>query len=76
MRCLASGLFVLRQVLNLGVTVYTPAVALNTVIGIPYWASLVGITVISIIFNILVRFNFDLTKYSVMKAVFMEAPGF
>ncbi|XP_039449985.1 sodium-coupled monocarboxylate transporter 1 isoform X3 [Culex pipiens pallens] len=52
-RCLASGTYVIRSLLNLGVTVYTPTVALNTVIGIPYWASLLGISVISIIFNLL-----------------------
>lgn len=53
-RCLASGTYVVRQLLNQGVTVYTPCVALNTVIGIPYWASIVGISLVSIIFNILV----------------------
>ncbi|ENN80491.1 hypothetical protein YQE_03095, partial [Dendroctonus ponderosae] len=52
-RCLASGTYVVRQLLNQGVTVYTPCVALNTVIGIPYWASIVGISGVSIIFNIL-----------------------
>lgn len=43
----------LRQVLTLGVTVYTPSVALNTVIGIPYWVSIVGLTAISVFFTIL-----------------------
>ncbi|XP_076265749.1 sodium-coupled monocarboxylate transporter 1 [Rhynchophorus ferrugineus] len=52
-RCLASGTYVVRQLLNQGVTVFTPCVALNTVIGIPYWASISGITVASIIFNLL-----------------------
>ncbi|KAF5285294.1 hypothetical protein FQR65_LT13272 [Abscondita terminalis] len=52
-RCLASGTYVLRQLLNQGVTVFTPCVALNSVIGIPYWASIFGITIISIIFTIL-----------------------
>uniref|UniRef100_A0A2M4BGH3 Putative sodium/solute symporter n=1 Tax=Anopheles marajoara TaxID=58244 RepID=A0A2M4BGH3_9DIPT len=52
-RCLASGTYIVRSLLNLGVTVYTPTVALNTVIGIPYWASLIGISVISIVFNLL-----------------------
>ncbi|XP_055615923.1 sodium-coupled monocarboxylate transporter 1 isoform X2 [Toxorhynchites rutilus septentrionalis] len=52
-RCLASGTYVVRSLLNLGVTVYTPTVALNTVIGMPYWASLLGITAISIVFNLL-----------------------
>ncbi|XP_058467266.1 sodium-coupled monocarboxylate transporter 1 isoform X2 [Malaya genurostris] len=52
-RCLASGTYIIRSLLNLGVTVYTPTVALNTVIGIPYWVSLVAISVISIVFNLL-----------------------
>ncbi|XP_050099380.1 sodium-coupled monocarboxylate transporter 1 isoform X1 [Anopheles aquasalis] len=52
-RCLASGTYIIRSLLNLGVTVYTPTVALNTVIGIPYWASLIGISAISIVFNLL-----------------------
>lgn len=52
-RCLASGTYVIRQLLNQGVTVFTPCVALNTVIGIPYWASISGITAVSIIFSIL-----------------------
>ncbi|CAG9763885.1 unnamed protein product [Ceutorhynchus assimilis] len=52
-RCLASGTYVVRQLLNQGVTVFTPCVALNTVIGVPYWASIVGISVVSIVFNIL-----------------------
>lgn len=53
-RCLASATYVIRQLLNQGVTVFTPCVALNTVIGIPYWASIVGITFVSIVFTILV----------------------
>uniref|UniRef100_A0A6M2E320 Putative solute symporter family n=1 Tax=Xenopsylla cheopis TaxID=163159 RepID=A0A6M2E320_XENCH len=52
-RCLASGTYIVRQLLNLGVTVFTPCVALNTVIGVPYWASIMSITAISVIFTIL-----------------------
>ncbi|XP_050306716.1 sodium-coupled monocarboxylate transporter 1 [Anthonomus grandis grandis] len=52
-RCLASATYIVRQLLNQGVTVYTPCVALNTVVGIPYWGSIVGISTISIIFNLL-----------------------
>ncbi|XP_057651521.1 sodium-coupled monocarboxylate transporter 1 [Diorhabda carinulata] len=50
---LASGTYIVRALLNQGVTVFTPCVALNTVIGIPYWASISGISIVSIIFNIL-----------------------
>lgn len=52
-RCLASATYILRQILSLGVTVYTPSVALATVIGIPYWASIVGMSAICILFTIL-----------------------
>lgn len=52
-RCLASGTYIIRTLLSLGVTIYTPTVALNTIIGVPYWVSLVSITVITIFFNAL-----------------------
>lgn len=52
-RCLASGTYVIRSVLNLGVTVFTPCVALKTVIGLPYWASIVSITTIGVGFTIM-----------------------
>ncbi|XP_035896544.1 sodium-coupled monocarboxylate transporter 1-like isoform X2 [Anopheles stephensi] len=52
-RCLASGTYILRTLLSLGVTIYTPTVALNTIIGVPYWVSLLSITLISIFFNAL-----------------------
>jgi Na+/proline symporter len=53
-RCIASFTYVVRSLLNLGVTVFTPCVALKTVIGLPYWASILSITAISIIFTIMV----------------------
>jgi sodium-coupled monocarboxylate transporter 8/12 len=52
-RCLASGTYIFRSILNLGVTVFTPTVALYTIIGIPIWMSLFAITIISIVFNLL-----------------------
>lgn len=52
-RCLASGTYVIRSLLNLGVTVFTPCVALNTVIGLPYWASIISITSIGVGFTIM-----------------------
>ncbi|XP_055681231.1 sodium-coupled monocarboxylate transporter 1-like [Lutzomyia longipalpis] len=60
-RCLASVSFIIRQVLALGVTVYTPSVALNTIIGVPYWMSLVGITAVAILFTILGGFKAAIT---------------
>lgn len=52
-RCLASFSYVIRSLLNLSVTVFTPCVALKAVIGLPYWASIVGITSISVLFTII-----------------------
>lgn len=74
MRCLASATFVLRQVLTLGVTVYTPSVALNTVIGVPYWVSIVGLTAISIFFTVLVSqrsfFTENKSEFLLIKGIF------
>ncbi|KAH0557736.1 sodium-coupled monocarboxylate transporter 1 [Cotesia glomerata] len=50
-RCLASFSYVLRSLLTLAVVIFTPCVALNTVIGLPYWASIVGMTTISVVFS-------------------------
>ncbi|KAG5345745.1 SC5AC protein, partial [Acromyrmex heyeri] len=52
-RCLASFSYIVRSLLNLGVTVFTPCVALKAVIGLPYWASIIGITTISVVFTII-----------------------
>ncbi|XP_031370883.1 sodium-coupled monocarboxylate transporter 1 isoform X2 [Apis dorsata] len=52
-RCLASFSYVIRSLLNLAVTIFTPCVALKAVIGLPYWASIVGITSISVVFSIM-----------------------
>ncbi|XP_055604730.1 sodium-coupled monocarboxylate transporter 1-like [Uranotaenia lowii] len=52
-RCLASMTFIIRSILILGVNVFTPSVALKTVLGIPYWISLLGISSLSILINIL-----------------------
>ncbi|XP_014222164.1 sodium-coupled monocarboxylate transporter 1 isoform X1 [Trichogramma pretiosum] len=52
-RRLASFTYVIRSLLNVSVTVFTPCVALKTVIGLPYWASICGITAISIVFTLM-----------------------
>ncbi|XP_025421266.1 sodium-coupled monocarboxylate transporter 2 isoform X2 [Sipha flava] len=52
-RRLASATYFIRSVLNLGVTVFTPCVALKTVMGLPYWFSIVLITSIAIVFTLL-----------------------
>ncbi|KAL1449600.1 hypothetical protein WDU94_002091 [Cyamophila willieti] len=52
-RRLASGTYLFRSLLNLGVTVFTPCVALKTVLGLPYSVSIIGITAISIVFTVL-----------------------
>ncbi|KAK6618851.1 hypothetical protein RUM43_013242 [Polyplax serrata] len=48
-RSLASGLYILRNIFNTGVTVFSPCVALKAIIGFPYWSSIVGIGTISIV---------------------------
>uniref|UniRef100_A0A8D9FI94 Sodium-dependent multivitamin transporter n=1 Tax=Cacopsylla melanoneura TaxID=428564 RepID=A0A8D9FI94_9HEMI len=53
-RRLASGTYLFRSLLNLGVTVFTPCVALKTVLGSPYSLSIIAITSISIVFTVLV----------------------
>ncbi|XP_008178360.1 sodium-coupled monocarboxylate transporter 2 isoform X2 [Acyrthosiphon pisum] len=52
-RRLASGTYFIRSILNLGVTVFTPCVALKTVMGLPYWFSIILITSIAIVFTVL-----------------------
>ncbi|KAF0770336.1 sodium-coupled monocarboxylate transporter 2 isoform X2 [Aphis craccivora] len=52
-RRLASGTYFIRSILNLGVTVFTPCVALKTVMGLPYWFSIILITSIAIVFTLL-----------------------
>ncbi|XP_068978003.1 sodium-coupled monocarboxylate transporter 1 isoform X3 [Bombus flavifrons] len=52
-RCLASFSYVIRSLLNLAVTIFTPCVALKAVIGLPYWASILGITSISVVFSVM-----------------------
>ncbi|XP_015173278.1 PREDICTED: sodium-coupled monocarboxylate transporter 2 [Polistes dominula] len=52
-RYIASFSYVIRSLLNLSVTVFTPCVALKAVIGLPYWASIIGIVTISVIFTLM-----------------------
>lgn len=58
-RCIASFSYVIRSLLNLAVTVFTPCVALKAVIGLPYWASIIGIVTISVIFTLMVCLNVE-----------------
>ncbi|KAI5715422.1 hypothetical protein M8J77_015675 [Diaphorina citri] len=57
-RRLASGTYLFRSLLNLGVTVFTPCVALKTVIGFPYSVSIISITFIATMFTIMVIIGF------------------
>lgn len=52
MRRLASATFIARNVFIMGITMYTPCVALNTVAHIPYWASYLLMTALGILFTI------------------------
>ncbi|KAI5714016.1 hypothetical protein M8J76_009605 [Diaphorina citri] len=57
-RRLASGTYLFRSLLNLGVTVFTPCVALKTVIGFPYSVSIISITFIATMFTIMTVIGF------------------
>ncbi|XP_045506611.1 sodium-coupled monocarboxylate transporter 1 [Colias croceus] len=52
-RRMAAATFLLRQILNLAVTVYTPTVALHAILGLPHWASAAALTVVAVVFNLL-----------------------
>lgn len=52
-RKMAAATFLIRQVLNLSVTVYTPTVALHAVLALPHWASALALTIVGIVFNLL-----------------------
>lgn len=49
---MASATFIFRNVFIMGITMYTPCVALNTVAGIPYTVSFLVMTGLGIIFTI------------------------
>lgn len=51
-RRIAAATFIVRQLLNLAVTVYTPTVALHAVLGLPHWASAAALTTVAIVFNL------------------------
>lgn len=65
-RRLAAATFLLRQTLNLAITVYTPSVALHAVLALPHWASAAALTIVAIVFNLLgglaaaIRYTFRL----------------
>lgn len=54
-RDIASAIFILRSVFSLGVTLFTPCVALYTIIDVPIYASLLALTGISICFTLFVH---------------------
>lgn len=78
-RRLASATYFIRSILNLGVTVFTPCVALKTVMGLPYWFSIILITSIAIVFTLLVRqilfiskqLSFNLTRQNKLQNIMM-----
>ncbi|XP_048001659.1 sodium-coupled monocarboxylate transporter 1 [Leguminivora glycinivorella] len=49
----AAATFLVRQLLNLAVTVFTPTVALHAVLALPHWASAAALTAVGIVFNLL-----------------------
>lgn len=54
-RRLASATFMLRTLLAMSITIYTPCVAMQTVMAVPFWASLLTLTGISICFTLFVH---------------------
>ncbi|KAL1454397.1 hypothetical protein WDU94_010662 [Cyamophila willieti] len=52
-RRLASGTYLFRLLLNLGVALFAPCVALKTVMGLPYSVSIIGIATIAILLTTL-----------------------
>ncbi|XP_039760645.1 sodium-coupled monocarboxylate transporter 1 [Pararge aegeria] len=52
-RRVAAATFLLRQTLNLAVTVYTPTVALHAVLRLPHWAAAAALTAVAVVFNLL-----------------------
>ncbi|XP_063369193.1 sodium-coupled monocarboxylate transporter 1 [Cydia amplana] len=51
-RRVAAATFLVRQLLILAVTVFTPTVALHAVLALPHWASAAALTAIGIVFNL------------------------
>ncbi|XKL59623.1 hypothetical protein PGB90_000639 [Kerria lacca] len=49
-RCLASAAFVIRSLLILGITTFTPCIAIKTIIGIPFYVSITCMTLLSMLF--------------------------
>lgn len=54
-RCLSSAIFIVRTLVNMSITIYTPCVAMQTVLAVPFWASLLTLTGISICFTLFVH---------------------
>lgn len=53
-RRLASATFIARNLFILGITLYTPCVAMNTIVAVPYWASFLLMTALGICFTVFV----------------------
>ncbi len=48
-RCLASACYVIRSLMIVSVATFTPCIAMKTVIGVPYYVSIPGLSILSII---------------------------
>lgn len=56
-RRLASAAYICRTLLVLGVATFTPCIAIKTVIGIPYYVSIIGMILVSILFMLSVSWR-------------------
>lgn len=70
-RRLASATFIARNVFIMGITMYTPCVALNTVANIPYWASYLLMTALGILFTIFGNLKSAITADVIQGLVFV-----
>jgi len=56
-RLMASLTFAAQSLLYLGVVVFAPSIALNTVAGFPYWVSMLGIGIIGTVYTAVVSYK-------------------
>lgn len=70
-RCLASATYIIRQLLLLSITIYTPSVALKTILGIPQWVSIISLTSVGIFFALLVNYNLIKNVSKIYRFIFL-----
>lgn len=69
---MASVSYIVRNCLSMGVNLYAPCVALNTVADIPYWASLSLMTIITIFLTFLVSLIIPLASDERLRSIHLQ----